>query len=73
MKKYTEIFDEIVNIMRDDSSTCKDMGSGPHEQYRIMIYDILLPETAGLMLEWKSVPVDIYEEYNFDDEYFLHA
>ena len=39
MKKYTEIFDEIVDIMREDSSTCKDLGCGPYEKYKKMIYD----------------------------------
>lgn len=39
MKKYTEIFDEIVDIMRVDSATCKDMGCGPYEKYKKMIDD----------------------------------
>ena len=36
MKKL-EIFDEVVNIMRCDSSTCKDIEGGNVEEYRMKI------------------------------------
>lgn len=26
---YTEIFEEVIKIMREDSATCKDFGAGP--------------------------------------------
>lgn len=32
-----EIFDEVVKIMREDSSTCKDKGAGNYEKYRCQI------------------------------------
>lgn len=34
-----EIFDEVVNIMRYDSSTCKDIAGGNVEEYRVKIKD----------------------------------
>ncbi len=39
MKSYTDIFEEIVAIMRTDSSTCKDMGVGPYKKYKDLIDD----------------------------------
>ena len=39
MNSYSEIFDEIVDIMRTDSSTCKDMGVGPYKKYKALIDD----------------------------------
>ena len=36
---YTEIFNDIVSIMRTDSATCKDMGAGSFEKYRAEIND----------------------------------
>lgn len=37
--KYLEIFNAIIEIMKNDSSTCKDMGIKDHEKYRRMISD----------------------------------
>lgn len=34
-----EIFDEVVNIMRYDSSTCKDITGGNVDEYRVKIKD----------------------------------
>ena len=34
---YSEIFDDVVSIMRTDSFTCRDMGVGEYETYRSQI------------------------------------
>lgn len=39
LKSYSEIFEEVVSIMREDSSTCKDMGVGPYKKYKSLIND----------------------------------
>ena len=36
---YTEIFEEIVSCLQNDSATCKDYGAGDHERYRAKITD----------------------------------
>ena len=36
---YTEIFEEVIKIMREDSATCKDFGAGPFEEYQSKITD----------------------------------
>jgi hypothetical protein len=36
---YTEVFGAIVEIMREDSSTCKDYGTGEYEKYAEKITD----------------------------------
>ena len=36
---YTEIFDEVVSIMREDSSTCNDLGAGDFQRYKEQIKD----------------------------------
>lgn len=36
---YTEIFGEIVSIMKNDSATCKDFGAGEYEKYKSRITD----------------------------------
>lgn len=36
---YTEIFGEIIEIMRNDSATCKDYGAGDYEKYKEQISD----------------------------------
>ena len=37
--KYSEIFDEVVSIMRGDSSTCNDFGAGDYQKYKDQIKD----------------------------------
>ena len=39
---YTEIFDEVVSIMREDSSTCNDLGAGNFQFYKDQIKDDML-------------------------------
>ena len=41
IKSYSEIFKEVVDIMRIDSSTCRDMGAGPFCKYQCMINDLM--------------------------------
>ena len=36
---YTEVFGEIVSIMRKDSATCKDYGAGDYKKYEEQISD----------------------------------
>ncbi|WP_026652137.1 S41 family peptidase [Butyrivibrio proteoclasticus] len=36
---YTQIFDDIIKIMKEDSATCKDFGAGPYEEYQSKITD----------------------------------
>ena len=36
---YTEIFEEIIAIMREDSATCKDYGAGNYREYQSKISD----------------------------------
>lgn len=37
--RYTEIFDEVVSIMKNDSSTCNDLGAGNFQHYKDQIKD----------------------------------
>lgn len=37
--KYSEIFDEVVSIMKVDSSTCNDFGAGDFQKYKDQIKD----------------------------------
>lgn len=41
MNTYSEIFEEIIKIMREDSSTYKDWGAGSYRKYKNMIYDTM--------------------------------
>lgn len=36
---YTEIFQEIVSIMKEDSATCKDFGAGDYQEFQSKISD----------------------------------
>ena len=36
---YTEIFEKIVDVMQNDSATCKDYGAGEHDKYREKLSD----------------------------------
>ena len=45
---YRDIFEEIVSIMKDDSSTCKDMGVKDYTKYQNMIEDDM-PRDAFLL------------------------
>lgn len=41
---YKEIFNEVVSIMKKDSSTCEDMGAGDYRKYEAMIRDDMSDE-----------------------------
>ena len=36
---YTEIFQEIISIMKEDSATCKDFGAGDYQVFQSKISD----------------------------------
>ena len=42
--RYTEIFDEVVSIMKNDSATCDDMGAGDYHKYEALISDDMSDE-----------------------------
>ncbi len=39
---YKEIFNEVVSIMKKDSSTCEDMGTGDYRKYEAMIMNAMI-------------------------------
>lgn len=39
---YKEIFNEVVSIMKKDSSTCEDMGAGDYRKYEAMIMNAMI-------------------------------
>ncbi|MGM9969198.1 MAG: S41 family peptidase [Anaeroplasma sp.] len=48
---YLEIFDEVVSIMKMDSSTCKDMGVGDYETYRNQINNDMTEKDFTLLVK----------------------
>lgn len=48
---YLEIFDEVVNIMRVDSSTCNDLGVAEYDTYRNQIHDEMTEKDFTLLVK----------------------
>lgn len=42
--RYKEVFDDVVSIMRNDSSTCDDLGAGDYQKYAAQIRDDMSDE-----------------------------
>lgn len=67
---YSEIFDEVVNIMRTDSSTCQDMGAGEYETYRSQIREDMTERDFTFLVKKYLASFGLEGHLRFSDKSF---
>ncbi len=64
MTKF-EIFDEVVKILKEDSSTCKDKGAGNYEKYRCQIHEDMNEEDFRFVMKSYIGSFEVPSHLNF--------